>query len=163
MKRKSQTYSPHALKANYSYTLEQISDLYGVDIATVRRWIRVDGLNRVPGVRPYLVHSSDLKAFLVRRQKARRRPCAPHQLFCLRCRLPQTPQMGTGTVEQLPNTAIRFKAKCAACGGKILKVISHVNWAENHPLAAYLHETLEQLNGVRSQPPECSLGGGLSI
>jgi len=140
MTRKSRTYSPHVLKENYSYNLEQITDLYGVVIATVRRWIRVEGLKRVPGVRPYLVHSSELKAFLARRQKARRRPCAPHQLYCLRCRHARTPQMGTGTIERLPNTTIRFKAKCPACGGNILKVVSRANWAENHPLAAYLHE-----------------------
>ncbi len=162
MNRKRRTYSPHTLKSNYSYALEQIADQYGVDIATVRRWIRLDGLKRVPGVRPYLVHSSELKAFLERRQKARRHPCAPHEVYCLRCRHPRTPQTGTGVVEFLPNTAIRFKAKCAACGGKILKVVSRADWAENHPLAAYLHEAPEQHNGVRTRPPECSLGRGLA-
>ena len=160
MKRKSRTRSPHALKANYSYTLEQIVDLYGVDIATVRRWIRVEGLKRVPGARPYLVHSSDLKAFLERRQKARRHPCAAFEVYCLRCRLPRNPQPGTGSIEPLPNTAVRFRAKCATCGGKIFKAISGADWSKNHPLAALLYGAPEQHNGVRSQPPECSHGIG---
>ena len=161
MKRKTRTYSPRALKTNYSYTLEQITDLYGVDIATVRRWIRVDGLKRIPGVRPYLVHSSDFKAFLVRRQRDRRQPCAPHEAYCLRCRLPRTPRICTGAVVALPNATTRFKAKCSTCGGKIFKIIGRSDWSQEHPLAAYLRDAPEQHNGVRSQPPECSPGKGV--
>ena len=161
MKRKSRTYSPRALKTNYSYTLEQITDLYGVDIATVRRWIRVDGLVRISGVRPYLVHSSDFKAFLERRQRDRRQPCAPYEAYCFRCRLPRTPQSRTGTVEPLPNSTTRFKGKCSTCGGKIFKTIGRSNWSQEHPLAAYLRDAPEQHNGVCSQPPECSPGRGV--
>ena len=46
--RKKRTYSPRALKSNYSYTLEQLADLYDLDIATPRRWVRDEGLVRVP-------------------------------------------------------------------------------------------------------------------
>lgn len=161
MTRKTRTCSPRALKTDYSYTLEQITDLYGVDIATVRRWIRVDGLKRIAGVRPYLVHSSDLKAFLERRQKERRHPCAMHEAYCFRCRLPRTPQNRSGTVEPLPNATTRYKAKCSVCGGKVFKTIGRSSWSENHPLAAYLHDAPEQHNGGLSQPPECSLGEGV--
>jgi Helix-turn-helix domain len=147
---KPRTFSPHLLKSNYSYSLEQIADLYGVGIATIRRWIRVDGLKRVPHVRPYLVHSTELKSFLERRQRDRRHPCAPNEVFCLRCRLPRTPQPGTGTVEPLPNTAIRFRAECSACGGKILKTISRADWSKNHPLADLLRDAPEQHSGMRS-------------
>jgi hypothetical protein len=158
--RKTRAYSPRALKSNYSYTLEQIVDLYGMSIATVRRWIRIDGLKRVPGVRPFLVHSSDLKAFLEQRNNARRHPCAQHEVYCFRCRLPRTPQIHTGAVETLPNATTRFQAKCSICGGKIFKAIGRLNWSEKHPLAAYLQDAPEQHNGVHSQPPECSLGEG---
>lgn len=150
MRGKPRTYSPHVLKSNYSYSLEQIADLYGVGIATVRRWIRVDGLKRIPRVRPYLVHSSEIKTFLERRQNARRHPCAPNEAYCLRCRLPRTPKPGTGTVEALPNTALRFRAECSACAGKILKTISRADWSINHPLAALLRDAPEQHSGVRS-------------
>lgn len=160
MKRRTRTSSTRFLKTNYSYCLDQITDLYSVDIATVRRWIRVDGLKRIPGVRPYLVHSSDLKAFLERRQNARRHPCAQHEVYCFSCRLPRTPQMGSGLAEPLPNATTRFKAKCSTCGGKIFKAIGRSNWSEEHPFAAYLRDAPEQHNGVCSQPPECSLGTG---
>ena len=161
MKRGTRTHSPRALKANYSYTLDQIADLFGVDIATARRWIRVDGLKRIPGVRPYLVHSSDLKAFLEQRRKARRHICAQHEVFCLSCRLPRVPQFQSGAIETLPNKTTRFGANCSACGHKIFKVVGRSNWSGNHPLAAYLRDAPEQHNGVRSLPPECSLGKGV--
>lgn len=158
MKRKTRTYSPHALKVNYSYSLEQITDLYNVDIATVRRWIRVDGLKRIPGVRPYLVHSSDLKVFLVLRKKARQHKCALHEAYCLSCRIPRAPKILTGLVERLPNGTTRFKARCAICGSKMFKIIGREKWSANHPLAGYLRDASEQHNGVHSLPPECSLG-----
>jgi hypothetical protein len=161
LKRKKRTYSPHALKLDYSYTLEQITDLYGVDIATVRRWIRLDGLKRIPKVRPFLVHSGDLKAFLVKRQKDRRQPCAPSEAYCLTCRHPRTPQIRTGSVEPLPNGTCRFKAKCSYCGGKIFKTIGRLKWSEDHPLATYLRDASAQHNGVHSQPPKCSHGKDL--
>ena len=160
MKRKTRTYSTRALKADYSYTLEQITDQYDVDIATVRRWIRVDGLVRIPGVRPYLVHSGELKAFIERRKKAKRQPCALHEAYCLSCRFPRAPQMGSGFSELLPNATTRFRAKCSICGGKIFKTIGRLNWSEFHPLAAYLNDALEQHNGVRPRPPKCSHGKG---
>lgn len=156
MKKKKRTYSPHVLKSDYSYSLDQITDLYSVDIATVRRWIKKDGLKRIPGVRPYLVHSGDLKAFLRKRQRDRRQPCALNEAYCLTCRRPRIPQICTGAVESLPNTTTRFKAKCSACGGKIFKTIGRLKWSEKHPLATYLQEAPEQHNGVHSQPPECS-------
>ena len=160
MKRNARTHSPRALKANYAYALDQITDLFGVDIATVRRWIRLDGLERIPGVRPYLVHSSDLKVFVERRRKARRHPCAQHEAYCFSCRLPRTPQFRSGTVELLPNATTRFGANCSVCGRKMFKTIGRASWSENHPLAAYLRDAPEQHNGVRAQPPECSLGKG---
>jgi hypothetical protein len=161
MTRKTRSYSPRVLKSDYSYTVEQITDLYGVSIATVRRWIRIDGLPRIQGVRPHLVHSSDLKAFLEQRKEARRQPCAPHEAYCLRCRSPRTPATLSGTVELLPNATTRFKALCSNCGGKMFRTIGRLDWSEKHPLAAYLQEAAGQHNGVCSQPPECSPGKGL--
>lgn len=52
------------IKENYSYTVQEIADLFEIIIATVRRWGRIEGLKRIPKVRPHLVHSSDLRCFL---------------------------------------------------------------------------------------------------
>jgi hypothetical protein len=51
-------------------------------------------------------------------------------------------------VEHLPNTALRFRAKCATCGGKIFKTISRADWSKNHPLAVLLRSAPEEHSGV---------------
>jgi hypothetical protein len=152
MKQKKRTFSIRGIKHDYSYTLEQITDLFEIDIATVRRWIRVDGLIRIPGASPYLVHSSDLIAFHDQRKKSRKRPCQLHEAYCLKCRLPKIPQFGSGTVTALPNGTTRFKAACSCCKGKIFKAIGRLKWSINHPLAAYLIEAPGQHKGTRPQP-----------
>lgn len=160
MSKRRRAYCTRVLKENYSYSLEQIADVYGISIATVRRWIRVDGLPRIPGVRPYLVHSSELKRFLDDQRKARSYPCAEHEVFCFRCREPRTPGPGTGTTQPLPNGTTRFGALCADCGSKMFRTIGRAKWSRNHPLAAYLRDASEQHNGVCPRPPECPLGSG---
>jgi len=160
VKRKSRTHSSRALRVNYSYSLEQIADLYDVDIATVRRWIRVDGLKRIPRVRPYLVHSSELKIFLEQRQKDRRRPGSLDEVYCLKCRIPRIPKMRSGVGELLPNRTTRFKAQCSVCECRIFKVIGRVKWTEMHPLAAYLQNAPAQHNGLLPVPHECPHGKG---
>lgn len=152
-------FNTRLIKDDYSYTVEQITDLYGVDVATVRRWIRKEGLRRVPKVRPYIVHSSDLKAFIEARQKKRKHSCSIHEAFCFRCQVPRTPAMGSATVVPLPNTCIRFQAKCSECGGKMNRTIRGAEWDKNHPLARYLADATREHNGVQLMPRECSLQG----
>lgn len=162
MKRKTQTYSLRALRTDYSYTVEQIADLYDVTIDTVRRWIRVDGLKRIPRVRPFLVHSSELKAFLEKRQKDRRHPCAQHEIYCLSCRVPRVPKIQSGVAKLIVNGTTRVSAQCSVCGCKIFKIIGRAKWTKNHPLAAYLQDAGEQHNGLWAQPLECPPGEGES-
>lgn len=150
-------YNTRQIKDDYSYYVEQVADLFGVDIATVRRWIRKEGLKRIPKTRPHMVHSSDLKAFLEKRQKDRRKPCAGHEALCCRCQLPRTPTMGSGTIEQLTNGSIRYRARCSCCNGKMVRTISRADWSENHPLAAYLYDASGEHKGVQATHRECSL------
>lgn len=157
MSKKKRTYPLRLIKQNYTYSLDQIADMYGIDLATVRRWIRFEGLERLPKTRPYLVHSTALRKFLEKRQKSRKQKCRDQEIYCLKCRCPRIPRPGSGNVRPQPNECIRFLAACATCGCKINKVIKSAEWSENHPLAAYLHDATNQHN--RSQPlhPECHI------
>lgn len=94
---KKYTYSLRLIRADYTYTVEQIADLFGVDIATVRRWISKEGLARIPKTRPHLIHSSALLTFLVKKKSARKQPCQPDQAYCFTCKAPRAPAIGTGT------------------------------------------------------------------
>lgn len=158
MKRKKRAYSSHFVKANYSYSVEQVADLCRVSIATVRRWIKNDGLIRIPKTRPYLVHSTALKAFLLKRKKEKTQPCEQNEAYCMGCSHPRNPILGTGTIKALINGTYRFQATCSYCNRKMFKVIGRWKWSEKHPLAAYLQDASKPHNGEHSQPPKCSLG-----
>lgn len=147
------------IKGNYSYTTEQIADLFAVDIATVRRWIRKEGLRRIPNAYPHLIHSSDLLAFSEEQKKKQRHSCAIDEVFCFRCRKPRAAALGSATITHLPNTSIRFQAKCSECGGKMNRTIRGAEWSKNHSLARYLGEAAEEHNEVRLPPLKCALYG----
>lgn len=155
--KRKRTYNTRLIKDDYSYDVEQVADLFGVDIATVRRWIRKEGLERHPNTRPHLIYSSALKTFHEKRQIERKKPCAPNEAFCGRCQVPRILQKGTGSITPLPNRCVRFKAKCCECGGTALRNIRAAEWSENHPLAIFLSGAAEEHNGVCPAHRECSL------
>jgi excisionase family DNA binding protein len=150
-------YNTRLIKANYSYTVEQVADLLTVDVGTVRRWINKEGLKRIPNVRPHLIHSSDLKAFLEVKQRKEKKPCASHEVFCMTCRVPRVPRADSAVVETLPNHSIRYKAACGVCDGKINRTIRMAEWNEKHPLAAYLNEAANAHDGTHLMHLTCPL------
>jgi len=149
-------YNTRLIRDDYSYYVEQVADLLGVDVATVLRWIKEEGLVRIPKTRPYMIHSSELKAFLEKKNAKRKRPRASHEVFCFRCQWPRTPKMGSATIMQLPNSSLRFKAICSECGCVMNHNIKSVEWAQNHPLATYLSDATSEHKGVKPMHRECS-------
>lgn len=156
----SRKYNTRLIREDYSYYVEQVADLLGVDIATVRRWMREDGLQRIPNTRPHMIHSSQLKAFLEKHKAARKKPCAANEIFCFRCQLPRIPRLGSATVTILPNKSIRLNAACAECGGKMCKSVKRAEWGQNHPLTGFLSDATGEHKGVPSMHRECSLQQG---
>ncbi|MFO1435498.1 MAG: helix-turn-helix domain-containing protein [Gammaproteobacteria bacterium] len=84
------SYNPRLAKAIRTYTVDEVARLYRVHKNTVRNWIK-QGLKTTDGTRPFLILGSELRAFLQLQRKARKRPCAPGELYCVRCRKPQRP------------------------------------------------------------------------
>ncbi len=150
-------YNTRLIRDDYSYYVEQVADVFGVDVATVRRWMREHGLQRIPHTRPHMIHSSQLKIFLEKQKATRKKPCAAHEVFCLRCQLPRTPKMGSATITILPNTSVRFSAACVECGGKMCRSIKRAEWEQNHPLTTYLSDAAVEHKGVLPLHRKCSL------
>lgn len=157
---KKRTYPVRLVKENYTYSVEQIADLFGIDVATVRRWIKEEGLERIPKTRPFLIHSSALRSFLTKKKAKRKRPPLPDEVFCCKCRVPRTPLKASAKIKKLPNGALFFQAECAACKGKINKAMKAKEWSEKHPLATYLHDAMTQHNGRQSSHRKCQLHEG---
>jgi hypothetical protein len=160
IKPKKRTYSLRLIRDDYTYSLEQIADMFGLELVTIRRWIKDEGLERLPKTRPSLVHSSALQSFLSRKQKSRRRACSDDQAYCFRCRCPRKPRLGTGKAHYLPNGSVRFQAECSTCGGGINKAVKGSGWAPNHPLAVYQHDATQHCNREQLTHPECQFQQG---
>jgi hypothetical protein len=78
------------VKIHRGYTIEEAANVLRVHTSTVRVWVR-NGLPLVDRKRPYLIRGLDLVIYLQQRRALTKRPCGPGQIYCLRCRTPQTP------------------------------------------------------------------------
>lgn len=113
------------IKRHRNYTIAEISDLLGVHKNTVCAWIKA-GLKTIDKRRPTLVLGTDLKSFLDARKAANKKPCRSDQIYCLRCRTPQTPP--DGLVEYVPThrTLGTLKSLCPICGTLMFRRINPI-------------------------------------
>jgi len=107
-------YPVNRVKQSCCYEPAEIAKLFGVHRNTVRHWLK-DGLQPIDGRRPILVHGSELKGFLARRQEGRRQKCAPGQFYCFRCRAPRTPWENLVDVAPHTEKVAKLTAICCVC------------------------------------------------
>ncbi len=84
-----------------SYSLSEAAKLLGVHKLTISRWID-RGLPLIEQKRPFLIHGSDLRAFLTA-QQPRKQPCRAGEIYCVRCRAPKRP--AGDMADYIPRTA----------------------------------------------------------
>jgi DNA-binding transcriptional MerR regulator len=112
--KKKQRYRLNLIKATQLYDTNEIAKLFGLHRNTVRHWFK-DGLRPIDDRRPIYVHGSDLKAFLSRRQEARRQKCALGEIYCFRCRAPRTPWEALVDVAPHTEKVAKLRAICRVC------------------------------------------------
>ena len=101
-----------------SYAIPEIAELFALHPNAVRRWMK-EGLRRIDGQKPHLVHGSNLIDFLAQRQKERKRRCKPGEMFCCRCRAPRLPRRGTVTIDTVNARHSMIRGICELCGTKM--------------------------------------------
>ena len=108
--------NPRKVKIHQSYTVEEAALLLGRSIPTVRSWIK-KGLPVMRGQIPHLILGGDLREYLDKSQKSSKRPLAPNQLYCLKCRKPQAPYGALVDYIPISDTRGRLEGLCPICGG----------------------------------------------
>ena len=116
-------YDTRRIRQHLSYSLQDIAALFSLHKNAVRNWLR-EGLPTTDRQKPYLVHGSDLKAFLEKRQSRHKAKCQPHEFYCLRCRAPRS--AWGGLVDAVPVSPVRYNltALCGTCECQIFRLVS---------------------------------------
>jgi len=110
------------IKENYPYLIYEVCILLGVHKNTVLRWIKKEGLKTIDGKKPFLIHGSDLKEFLKKRQDARQSKCKDDELFCTTCKKPQKPFGMLIDIFMYTKNRGNLQGICSVCDRKIYRV-----------------------------------------
>jgi hypothetical protein len=148
-------YSLRHIRQNYTQTVAEIAEMFSLTPDTVFRWIRNEGLNRIPGSKKYLVHTSDLRNFLTKKNAKNKRPCKEGEIFCCKCRMPQKPDPAFIKIKRKANKTVQVKGKCSVCGTNMMTFVSGTKWSQNHPFHPSRNAPTEQHNGADETPREC--------
>lgn len=108
--------SMRRVKVHRSYTVQELARTIGGHENTVRRWITKEGLPTIDDSRPTLVSGAEVKAFLEARHRSRKRPCAPEQMYCFRCREARTPALSMADCIPIDDATGNLTGLCPACG-----------------------------------------------
>jgi Helix-turn-helix domain len=115
--------NPNLAKIHRNYTVEEVANLFSVHKNTVRLWVK-DGLATNDDKRPLLILGSDLKSYLQLKRQKNKRQCQVHEIYCVRCRLPQLPAEKMVDYESINSRSGRLIGLCPTCGGIINKFFS---------------------------------------
>jgi hypothetical protein len=129
--RRRYTYNVRLVRRDLSHTIQEIAELFSLHPNAVRRWVKA-GLRTIDDRRPQLIHGSDLVEFLDKRQRGRKRRCAPDELYCCKCREPRRPRQGSVIVDRLNARQLMIRGNCELCGTRMNRGGSLARLPERH-------------------------------
>ena len=103
-----------SIKANYAYRVDELAEVVGVTVPTVRNWIRA-GLPLVDKNHPTLIMGFHALNFLKARKEKSSRPLDLGEFYCLRCKVPRMPLGDMADYVPSSATGGRLKAICEVC------------------------------------------------
>ena len=145
-KKKRRVFNTRLIKRTLSFTTMEVATLLGVHKRTVEEWYR-SGLKRIDDHKPFMVHGSDLIAFLDERQLAKKQPCKINELYCVKCRKPQESRDHFVDIRYLPVNRLMIYGSCACCHSPTHKVTSPKRLAELKQVFTVLEVRGEHLLG----------------
>jgi len=98
--------NPRAVSQYRSYSVTELAACFGVHKNTVRHW-QLAGLMPNDDGRPYLFQGGVVRAFLLKRNASRKRPCQPGTFYCFRCRDARPPALGIFPATEMGQDANR--------------------------------------------------------
>lgn len=114
MKTKKRTYNLRRIRIGQSYSVLEISELFGVHKNAISRWIK-DGLRPTDQHKPYLIHGSVLAEYLRKKQSGRKRKCRPEEFYCCKCRAPRRAWENLADIKIQNEAKLFITGICAVC------------------------------------------------
>jgi hypothetical protein len=114
---------PRRVKTLRSYSVNDIVALYGVHPHTVRLWPKSE-LAATDDRRPTLVRGLELHHFVRAKRMARKRPCLPGTLYCVKYREPRHPALNMAELRKLSATTGDLQGFCPACESMMHRRVS---------------------------------------
>lgn len=102
------------VKIHRNYTVEDVATLLDKHKNTVRAWIK-EGLPTCDDRRPILILGCELRQFLIARRSRNKSPCAPGEIYCVRCRSPRKPAGRMADYRPVTATAGNLIGICPVC------------------------------------------------
>jgi len=106
------------IRIRRTYSVPEVAALLEVHVHTVRRWLK-KGLDTIDGQNPTLIHGAELRRYLDARAKSKRQKCDPDEMYCLTCRAPRLPVLGSVHIAGLNQKTVRLVGTCCTCGRQI--------------------------------------------
>src|SRR5438270_74434 len=106
-------YDIRRVKIHRSYTTSEVAELLDAHKQTVARWIAA-GLPLVEQKKPYLIHGTDLRAFLSAR-KPPKQPLRPGEIYCVGCPAPRRPDGDVADLAPRSDTTGSLIGICPTC------------------------------------------------
>ena len=116
-------YDIRRIKQNQAYTVEELADVVGVTQATARNWIK-SGMSILDAKRPLLIMGFQAQVFLRTRAVKAKRPLAPGEFYCFKCKAPRMPYGLMADFALSSVTSGRLTALCVSCQKQIFRSIS---------------------------------------
>lgn len=102
------------IRVSQSYTVPDVARLLDRTTPTVRSWIK-QGLPVLADTSPRLICGQELKRWLAMLWNAKKRPCAIHEMYCVKCRRPRRPDPASVKTAHLSSKTAKVSAKCGTC------------------------------------------------
>jgi hypothetical protein len=123
MGKKKRKYNTNLIKETLNYSANDIADLYKIHKRTPQQWFK-EGLPKIDNRKPFLTLGFDLKEFIKNRQKKRKKKCNPNELYCCKCRKPQTSCNNLVDIKIMNERRLMIMGICSQCNTQTNKLSS---------------------------------------
>jgi len=111
-------FNTRVIKQKRSYSTQEISDLFGVHVATVQSWYG-SGLKKIDDKRPAVVFGELLANFLNKKNKKGKRRCGIDEFFCCKCKNPRKSEKNKVHIKVVSIKRVMIVGICERCGTKM--------------------------------------------